>query len=143
MQPESIERFERKQTYKHSARPPRPALQQRTQRFFRGSITALMPPTTSTKLGRGPLLLGLLTLLLPGLFYTSLQYVETNVSPQGCRMSWMHPSSILMKDFDTKWTRLGGRYTLWLYREKHGDGVWDVGLDQVSFGLLWSLDCKS
>jgi glycosylphosphatidylinositol deacylase len=89
----------------------------------------------STSLGRGPVLLGLLSASLLGLFYFSLEYVATNVSPQGCRMSWMHPSSVLMKDFDTRWTRLGGRYTLWLYREKHGDAPWDAGLDQIGNGV--------
>lgn len=41
----------------------------------------------------------------------------SNLSPQGCRMSWMSPSYILQKDFNTSWTPLADRYSLWLYRE--------------------------
>lgn len=32
-------------------------------------------------------------------------------------MSWMTPSYVLQADFNTSWTPLATRYTLWLYRE--------------------------
>ncbi|TFK99201.1 PGAP1-like protein-domain-containing protein [Pterulicium gracile] len=85
----------------------------------------------SINIPRRPLILGLLTLVSSYLIWLSVEYVSANVSPQGCRMSWMHPSSVLMTDFDTSWTRLGGRYTLWLYREKGRDK--DVG--QIGSGI--------
>ena len=39
------------------------------------------------------------------------------LSPQGCRMSYMSPSYVLMDSFNTSWTHLSSRYSLWLYRE--------------------------
>ena len=41
----------------------------------------------------------------------------TRISPQGCRMSWMSPSYVLQAGFNTTWTPLAKRYSLWLYRE--------------------------
>ncbi|KIY52292.1 GPI-inositol-deacylase [Fistulina hepatica ATCC 64428] len=43
--------------------------------------------------------------------------VATKLSPQGCRMSRMTPSYVLYKKFNTSWTPLAERYSLWLYRE--------------------------
>ncbi|KAK1227266.1 hypothetical protein PQX77_009753 [Marasmius sp. AFHP31] len=43
--------------------------------------------------------------------------VVEDLSPQGCRMSWMSPSYILQATFDENWTPLARRYSLYLYRE--------------------------
>lgn len=32
-------------------------------------------------------------------------------------MSWMSPSYLLQPEFNTSWTPLASRYSLWLYRE--------------------------
>lgn len=32
-------------------------------------------------------------------------------------MSWMSPSYLLQSEFNTSWTPLASRYSLWLYRE--------------------------
>ncbi|KIY73861.1 PGAP1-domain-containing protein [Cylindrobasidium torrendii FP15055 ss-10] len=50
-------------------------------------------------------------------FYLAAINVQQTLSPQGCRMSWMSPSYILQTDFNSSWTTLAGRYSLWLYRE--------------------------
>lgn len=49
----------------------------------------------------------------------SVSYIDSvrNVSPQGCRMSWMSPSYVQQTDFNISWTPLARRYSLWLYRE--------------------------
>lgn len=49
-------------------------------------------------------------------FRASIQ-APGQLSPQGCRMSYMSPSYILQSDFNASWTSLSGRYSLWLYRE--------------------------
>jgi glycosylphosphatidylinositol deacylase len=49
-------------------------------------------------------------------FRASIQ-VPDQLSPQGCRMSYMSPSYILQSGFNASWTSLSGRYSLWLYRE--------------------------
>lgn len=50
-------------------------------------------------------------------------YTIDALSPQGCRMSWMYPEYVLQHSFNTSWTPLANRYSLWLYRE--GDG-WET-----------------
>ncbi|KAL0577563.1 GPI inositol deacylase [Marasmius crinis-equi] len=42
--------------------------------------------------------------------------VVEDLSPQGCRMSWMSPSYVV-QSFDASWTPLARRYSLYLYRE--------------------------
>ena len=44
-------------------------------------------------------------------------------------MSWMSPSYLLQSEFNTSWTPLANRYSLWLYREVG----WEP--NQVRFGL--------
>ena len=50
------------------------------------------------------------------LYYAGLD-TYYSLSPQGCRMSWMWPSYVLQNKFDSTWTPLARRYSLWLYRE--------------------------
>ncbi|KAJ7853872.1 PGAP1-like protein-domain-containing protein [Mycena leptocephala] len=56
--------------------------------------------------------------------YLYLAAVDTgsDLSPQGCRMSYMWPSYVLQSEFDVAWTPLAKRYSLWLYREVDGYG---------------------
>ncbi|KAG2368585.1 PGAP1-like protein-domain-containing protein [Suillus spraguei] len=61
--------------------------------------------------------LGLFSLTLIYICYNAANYVSLIVSPQGCRMSWMSPSYLLQHEFNTSWTPLAHRYSLWLYRE--------------------------
>lgn len=61
--------------------------------------------------------LSLFSLLVVAVLYYAGLDTYYSLSPQGCRMSWMRPSYILQKDFDTSWTPLARRYSLWLYRE--------------------------
>lgn len=61
--------------------------------------------------------LAVLSLLALYLAFNAAQYNEKNLSPQGCEMSWMSPSYVLQTDFNTSWTPLAKRYSLWLYRE--------------------------
>ncbi|KAF9782201.1 PGAP1-like protein-domain-containing protein [Thelephora terrestris] len=49
-------------------------------------------------------------------FRASIQ-APSQLSPQGCRMSYMSPSYILQSGFNAAWTSFSGRYSLWLYRE--------------------------
>ncbi|KIJ56766.1 hypothetical protein M422DRAFT_197939 [Sphaerobolus stellatus SS14] len=74
-------------------------------------------------------LLLLTTATLASLFSTYLAVVQSPdaLSPQGCRMSWMSPSYLLQDQFNSNWTRLARRYSLWLYRE----AGWDSA-DQLS-----------
>ena len=71
-------------------------------------------------------ILGLSSLTAVLLFYRAGSDVAGTLSPQGCRMSWMSPSYVLQNKFDTAWSPLAKRYSLWLYREVG----WDS--DQVS-----------
>ncbi|KAF8437202.1 PGAP1-like protein-domain-containing protein [Boletus edulis BED1] len=64
-----------------------------------------------------PTILGLLTLSIAYTLFRAASDVPRQVSPQGCRMSWMSPSYLLQSEFNTSWTPLAGRYSLWLYRE--------------------------
>ncbi|KAF7294377.1 GPI inositol-deacylase [Mycena chlorophos] len=61
--------------------------------------------------------LALFSLLSVLCFYRATQDVVTQLSPQGCRMSYMYPSYVLQTGFDHSWTPLAKRYSLWLYRE--------------------------
>lgn len=56
-----------------------------------------------------------LTLLLA---YSALD-APAKISPQGCRMSYMSPSYVLLTGFNESWTSpsLASRYRLMLYRE--------------------------
>ena len=49
-------------------------------------------------------------------FWASTQ-APGQLSPQGCRMSYMSPSYIFQSGFNASWTGLSRRYSLWLYRE--------------------------
>ncbi|KAG6841827.1 hypothetical protein C0991_006234 [Blastosporella zonata] len=50
-------------------------------------------------------------------FFLATVDITDNLSPQGCRMSWMSPSYIVQSDFNASWTPLAKRYSLSLYRE--------------------------
>lgn len=66
---------------------------------------------------------GLLSLILALVFYLASTDITKNLSPQGCRMSWMSPSYILQSGFNTSWSPLANRYSLWLYREVGWEGT--------------------
>ncbi|KAJ3740976.1 PGAP1-like protein-domain-containing protein [Lentinula detonsa] len=51
------------------------------------------------------------------LFLYASQDVAENLSPQGCRMSYMNPLYITQTKFNSTWTPLAERYSLVLYRE--------------------------
>ena len=67
--------------------------------------------------------LGLWSLLVVFLLYQANSNIVQNLSPQGCRMSWMSPSYRLQTGFDTTLSPLASRYSLWLYREVGWDPV--------------------
>jgi glycosylphosphatidylinositol deacylase len=71
-------------------------------------------------------ILGILSIALSLVFYRAAVDVSYNLSPEGCRMSWMYPSYIPQVNFDSSWTSLASRYSLWLYREadRESDEVW-------------------
>ncbi|KAF8827163.1 hypothetical protein HHX47_DHR5000989 [Lentinula edodes] len=50
-------------------------------------------------------------------FLYASQDVAENLSPQGCRMSYMNPLYIPQTQFNSTWTPLAERYSLVLYRE--------------------------
>ena len=77
---------------------------------FKFTLTLLMSRLVTAGLG----LFALVTILL---FYLASSDTFQNLSPQGCRMSWMSPSYILQSNFNTSWSPLATRYSLWLYRE--------------------------
>ncbi|KAH8094931.1 PGAP1-like protein-domain-containing protein [Cristinia sonorae] len=62
-------------------------------------------------------ILFLVAVLSIGVLYKAGVDIVDSLSPQGCRMSWMSPSYILQSSFDSKWTKLANRYSLYLYRE--------------------------
>ncbi|KAI9510783.1 PGAP1-like protein-domain-containing protein [Russula earlei] len=62
-------------------------------------------------------LLALFSILSVGLLYRAASESAINLSPQGCRMSYMSPSYLVQSRFDTSWTPLAKRYSLLLYRE--------------------------
>ncbi len=61
--------------------------------------------------------LSIFSLVLSSLLWLSSLDSSQNVSPQGCRMSYMSPSYILQHNLNASWTPLARRYSLWLYRE--------------------------
>ncbi|TFK66578.1 PGAP1-domain-containing protein [Pluteus cervinus] len=63
------------------------------------------------------LLLSVFSVVSIVLLYLSNIDATQTLSPQGCRMSYMWPSYALQEKFDTSWTPLANRYSLWLYRE--------------------------
>jgi len=67
--------------------------------------------------------LGLSSLLAVLVFFLANSDIASNLSPQGCRMSWMSPSYVLQAEFDAHWSPLARRYSLWLYREVGWDAV--------------------
>ena len=78
--------------------------------------------------------LGLWSLLAVFLLYQANSNIVKNLSPQGCRMSWMSPSYLLQAGFDTTLSPLASRYSLWLYREVGWDSV-QVCLSNRSLGV--------
>lgn len=83
-------------------------------------LTQCFDPTYMSIISTG--LLGLWSLLSVLLLYQASSDIVQNLSPQGCRMSWMSPSYLLQTEFNTTWSPLAARYSLWLYREVG----WDV-----------------
>ncbi|KAJ7639288.1 PGAP1-like protein-domain-containing protein [Roridomyces roridus] len=67
-------------------------------------------------------LLALFSVLSVAFLYFAAVNTVDELSPQGCRMSYMYPSYVLQSDFDVAWTPLAKRYSLWLYREVNGNG---------------------
>jgi hypothetical protein len=78
--------------------------------------------------------LGLSSLLAVFLLYRANSDIVQNLSPQGCRMSWMSPSYLPQAEFDHTWSPLASRYSLWLYREVGWDSV-QVCLFHGSFSV--------
>ncbi|KAJ7682382.1 PGAP1-like protein-domain-containing protein [Mycena polygramma] len=66
--------------------------------------------------------IALLSVLLVAFLYSATLDTVNDLSPQGCRMSYMWPSYVLQSEFDVSWTPLAKRYSLWLYREVDGHG---------------------
>lgn len=76
-------------------------------------------------------LLGVISVLAVFGFFLASNNLADQLSPQGCRMSYMSPSYVLQDGFNASWTRLAERYSLWLYRE--------VGWDSQVKGASGSL----
>ncbi|KAF7302057.1 GPI inositol-deacylase [Mycena indigotica] len=55
-------------------------------------------------------------------FHVATLNVVDQLSPQGCRMSYMWESYVPQSRFDGTWTSLANRYSLQLYREHDGQG---------------------
>lgn len=68
-------------------------------------------------------LLGIFSLLALLLCYRTTLDIADNLSPQGCRMSWMSPSYVQQPGFNSSWSPLARRYSLWLYREVGWDSA--------------------
>ncbi|KZW04344.1 PGAP1-domain-containing protein [Exidia glandulosa HHB12029] len=66
---------------------------------------------------RASLVLTGFSLLVMLAAYRSATQLPDALSPEGCRMSYMWPSYVLQTEFNSSWTPLSRRYTLWLYRE--------------------------
>jgi GPI inositol-deacylase len=77
------------------------------------------------------LFLGLTSLIGIWFLYSTSVEVKDTLSPQGCRMSWMSPSYIPQNIFDTSWSPLARRYSLWLYRE----AGWEVNKVFISLQM--------
>ena len=82
-------------------------------RDMSGSARRFVSPSMSRLLAA----LALLALAAVAALYHAAVDTVHSLSPQGCRMSWMWPSYVLQAKFDTTWTPLARRYSLWLYRE--------------------------
>lgn len=67
-------------------------------------------------------LLGAFTAIAIFTCFRASTQAPSQLSPQGCRMSYMSPSYILQSGFNASWTSLSGRYSLWLYREVGWEG---------------------
>ena len=61
--------------------------------------------------------LGVFSILCVLTFYRAGIDIVKTLSPQGCRMSWMSPSYVLLPGLNHSWTPLASRYSLFLYRE--------------------------
>lgn len=61
--------------------------------------------------------LALATIIALGAIYLAILKTPDRLSPQACRMSRMTPFYVPQIEFDSSWTRLARRYSLWLYRE--------------------------
>ncbi|KDR84062.1 hypothetical protein GALMADRAFT_219892 [Galerina marginata CBS 339.88] len=81
--------------------------------------------------------LGISSLVAALLFYLASSDISENLSPQGCRMSWMSPSYVLQADFNSSWSPLALRYSLWLYREVAWDSVQETGQRKGSLPVLF------
>ncbi|CAK5262528.1 unnamed protein product [Mycena citricolor] len=81
-----------------------------------------------------PKLIALFSVLTVAVLYYATEDIALELSPQGCRMSYMYPSYVLQDGFDLVWTPLARRYSLWLYREVDGYGRGWEGTN-VSQGL--------
>ncbi|KAJ6539751.1 PGAP1-like protein-domain-containing protein [Mycena capillaripes] len=79
--------------------------------------------------------IALFAILSVGYLYVATLDTASDLSPQGCRMSYMWPSYVLQSKFDVAWTPLAKRYSLWLYREVTGPsgGGWEP--NHVSNGV--------
>jgi hypothetical protein len=64
-----------------------------------------------------------LSFLSLAVLFFSAQELGGTLSPQGCRMSWMSPSYVQQTNFNTSWSPLADRYSLWLYREVGWDAA--------------------
>lgn len=76
---------------------------------------------TIRRYGAWPLsLFAILVAALGILIFASIlrSTATSQVEPKGCRMSYMRPSFIHYKDFDTEHTRFASKYSLYLYREE-------------------------
>ncbi|KAF9450963.1 GPI-inositol-deacylase [Macrolepiota fuliginosa MF-IS2] len=74
----------------------------------------------------GPL--ALFAILAVLVFSLTNKDLADTLSPQGCRMSYMSPSYVLQDSFNTSWSTLAQRYSLWLYREVGWDAQDPNGL---------------
>ena len=80
---------------------------------------------------RSPWLISILTCIvsLVGIAFLALilDSVATRCRDEkGCRMSYMRPSYVELKDFDTEHTRFASKYSLHLYREQGIDNDFKV-----------------
>lgn len=64
-----------------------------------------------------PTVLSLVSIIILFVSFKATGDSPLQLSLQGCRMSYMSPSYLLQEDFNTSWTPLARRYSLWLYRE--------------------------
>ena len=74
-------------------------------------------------------LLGTVTFIFLVAVYTSITHSPDTLSPQVCRMSYMWPAYILQSDFNSSWTRLARRYSLWLYHEENWEQYGEASLN--------------